>query len=120
MLNLATAGDLEDLALELGASVQHHDGRVFNAAQRSGAQRLPARPVNAVRSEPVAPTLPAEPAPQAELLRLLTEMLARPATEAPAALPAQVIVQPAARTSWEFEFKRNTDGTIRSIVANPI
>jgi hypothetical protein len=119
LLNLATDGDLEDLALELGASVQHDDGRVFNAAQRSGVRRLPVRPPNAVRSEPVPAALPTEPAPQTELLRLLTEMLARPSPEIPAAPPAQVIVQTAARTGWEFAFKRNPDGTISSITATP-
>lgn len=114
---LTSSVDIEDLALELGGKVTHEDGRVFNAGGRAGATRLPK----------AAPTPAAAPAPAADnsslILRQLVELLARPpqipATPAVHIPAPQVVIQPAAKVSWEFEFKRNPDGSIKSITANP-
>ena len=117
-LQLDSADDLESLALELGGSVTHKNGRVFNASGRSGAAKLPARSTTVAPPEPVAPPVDRN----AELMAKVVELLARPAPAPPEPLPMpapSVVVQAAPRTSWEFAFRRNPDGTIASITATP-
>jgi len=62
------------------------------------------------------------------ILAALQKAPAAPVVNIPAAnitlpelsIPApQVIIQPAARCSWVFEFERNRDGSIKSITATP-
>jgi len=63
-----------------------------------------------------------------DLMTKVLETLANP-QQAPAPVvnvpeiqvPAPtVVVQPQQRSSWEFSFVRNTDGTIKSITAKPL
>jgi hypothetical protein len=63
------------------------------------------------------------------ILSALQKPAAQPVVNVPApnitlpqlSIPApQVIIQPAARCSWVFEFERNRDGSIKSITAKPL
>ena len=119
-IQLDSADDLESLALELGGSATHKNGRVFNASGRTGVARLPVRSVPAPVPAPTPLPPPADT--NADLLAKMVELLARPIpepTQAPAAAAPSVIVQPAPKTAWEFKFHRNPDGTISSITATP-
>lgn len=120
---LASSLSPEDLALELGSTITHADGRVFNASGRMGSRLPKAAP------QEVAPT----PAPDnnAVLMQTLVDLVSRISSPqaqvaAPAApeihIPAPVVtVQPAQRVlEWSFTFDRNPDGTIKSIRAKAI
>lgn len=125
---LSTLSNLEDLALELGASVRYEDGRVFNSSARSGVRRLPAQPpapTPAPAPVPVAVT-PKEDS-HAALLQKVVELLARPQPTitlpefkfpAPVAAPVPPAVA-AKPVVWRFDFERNYDGTLKSITAKP-
>lgn len=108
--------DLHDFALQVGASVESETGATFNAAQRSGIER--------VRSP--------RPAAQADLAQVLKPMLdamvqamqARPPIHlnlpptAPGPAPV-VQMQPARPVAWKFDFLRDKDGILQSIHASP-
>ena len=95
--------DLEDMALELGATIESATGSVFNASGRKGT-RLPSRP-----PEPVAE-------PLHKILAQLVEIAARPAPDTLPVLPAPAAIAP---WSGTFEFIRNPDGTLARIKAVP-
>lgn len=112
-LNLDPA-DLEDYALESGASVHAPNGSVFNAANRKGVYRLPKRVESPVPQAPVE-------SGSDKLVSILTEMVAKmqpaPAPIVHVAAP-DVIHAPSQRVlDWTFTFERNSDGTIKSIRA---
>lgn len=112
--------DVEDLALELGATVRHSDGSVFNSAGRSGVTRLRKPTV-----EPAPAPAPVQQSGHEQLTTALLEMMQKlhvPQSAPPTVnvAPAQVTVQPQTRCSWEFSFTRNPDGTIKSIKATPV
>lgn len=115
----SAATDLEDLALELGASVRYTDGKVFNSSGRTGVTRLPR-----VKEQPPVPP-PAPPQDNAALLKTIEGLLARqpaavtPVIHMPEPLPAQVVVNALPRTSWDFEFTHNADGSIKTMTARP-
>lgn len=127
-MNTKQATSVEDLALDLGARVLYPDGKVFNAAGRSGVSRLPAPRAVAHDTAPAPPVSNVE-----QVLQKLTELLAQktapmeapPAARMPdivippAAAPT-IVVQKAAPCSWSFDFERNKDGTLKRVVANPI
>lgn len=114
--------DLEDLALETGATVEYANGRTFNTAgrqtMRAAKPKAPA-PVAA----PVVQPEPAKSDVSAELMRQMIAVLNRPVDVRLPEMPApQVTVSaaPAAQpVSWTFEFERNTNGTIKRINATP-
>jgi hypothetical protein len=112
--------DIEDLALETGATVEYANGRKFNTSGREAARK----------PKPVAVPTPVEPAPvkpdvSADLLRQMIAVLNRPVDVRLPEMPApQVTVTPAAQVaskpvSWTFEFERNPNGTIKRINATP-
>jgi hypothetical protein len=109
---------IEDLALELGASVKRDDGSVFNSSGRSGVVRLP-KPVAAPEPAPA----PVQDTGHEKLTAALAEMMSKLHVQQPSAPvvhvpPAQVVVQPQQRVlDWTFTFERNADGTIKSIRA---
>jgi hypothetical protein len=111
--------DLEDLALELGAAVHHPDGSVFNSSGRKGVQRLKAVPTPSPAPAPEQPPV-AQPDNSA-LIQALMQMVQETRGQSPViqSAPAQVVVQPPARCSWDFTFTRNRDGSIQSIHATP-
>jgi len=114
--------DMEDLALELGSTVRRLDGSVFNSSGRAGVRRLPKPPVPEIAAAPPAPV-----SDNTALLKVLQDMVAKMQPQAVPEIrmpeinvPApQVVVQAAKKCSWEFEFNRNPDGTIKSIKATP-
>jgi len=113
--------DLEDLALETGATVEYANGRKFNTSGRE-ALRTPKQ--KAVAPAPVEPVQP-KPDVSADLLRQMIAILNRPvdvrlpempAPQVTVTVPAQAVSKP---VSWTFEFERNTNGTIKRINATP-
>ena len=114
--------DLEDLALELGASVKRPDGSMFNAGGRAGATRLPRQSAAPVVAPVPPPSLPSN---DGLLMQKLVEVLAQmkqpaPSVAAPTVnIPAPVVTvqQPQRVLDWTFTFERNPDGTIKSIRA---
>lgn len=125
MKKLASSVDMEDLALELGASLTRADGLVFNASGRSGATRLPERPKVAPEPAPVVREAPRlSEADTTLLLNAITSKLQLPEIKLPEIVvpPAHVVVNPQAPhtpCSWEFEFVRNNDGSLKTIKAKP-
>lgn len=120
-INLSSLYNLEDLALETGATVEYTDGRKFNTAGVQ-ARRKPAAPVAAPAAPPPAPVAPPAPPANEALVKQLLELLNRPVQVSIPDLPTpQVTVNapPAVRapTKWVFDFDRNPNGTIRSITA---
>jgi len=112
--------DLEDLALETGATVEYANGRMFNTAGRQAVRAVkPKAPAPA----PVAQSEPTKPDVSAELLRQMMAILNRPVEvrlpEMPAPQVTIAAAPAAAPTSWSFEFERNANGTIKRINATP-
>ena len=111
-MNKLSVSSVEDLALELGGTVERVDGTVFNAAKRTGVQRLPTPRAEAPKVDPTV-----------ELLSKITEVLSRqqaPVAPTPAIQPSVTVNVPEhKRTAWTFAFNRNSDGTIASITATP-
>jgi len=112
--------DIEDLALETGATVEYASGRKFNTSGREAARKpKPVAVPTPVESAPVKPDV------SAELLRQMIAVLNRPVDVRLPEMPApQVTVTPAAQVaskpvSWTFEFERNPNGTIKRINATP-
>jgi hypothetical protein len=113
---------LEDLSLELGASIHRPNGSVFNSSGAKGGYRLPKRqPVSDV-PERITPPVTAEG--NAALAKVLAEFVDKiniPAPSAPVVNVPEpsVVFQPTARVSWRFEFERNPDKTLKAITATP-
>ena len=112
--------DLEDLALETGATVEYANGRMFNTAGRQAVRAVkPKAPAPAPGAQPE----PAKPDVSAELLRQMMAILNRPVEvrlpEMPAPQVTIAAAPAAAPTSWSFEFERNANGTIKRINATP-
>ena len=108
--------DLEDLALDTGATIEYADGRKFNTG---GVQSL-----RTPRATPPAPAPTPVPAPveavrplfDAVILQQLIAALNRPVTVTLENTPApSAAVQ--ATHNWTFEFERNPNGTIKRIYA---
>lgn len=112
--------DLEDLALETGASIEYSDGRKFNTSKLQGKR------VKQESEEPVA-----KPDNTAEILKQIVLLLSRPVEVVVPPIPApQVTVNMPPKeeeddedeeedkpVEWVFEFERNYNGTIKRIVA---
>lgn len=116
---IAPLYDLEDLALETGATIEYATGRRFNTA---GVQtkRQPKAAMAEVKPEtPLAPVSAND-----DLVKQLLTLLNRPVQVSIPELPAPNVVvnSPAAAAAatpskWVFEFDRNPNGTIKSITA---
>lgn len=112
--------DLEDLALETGASIEYNDGRKFNTSKVQGKR------VKQEAEQPVA-----KPDNTAEILKQIVLLLSRPVEVVVPPMPAPVVTVnlPEEKededegedkaTGWVFEFERNYNGTIKRIVAMP-
>lgn len=116
--------NVEDLALELGATVEYANGRKFNTAGTK-ALRKPKPPVEDVaekKAEPLPPPSVDQSLLQ-QVIQQLSAALNRPVTVTLPDMPApQVTVQagsPVTPVSWVFEFERNPNGTIKRINATP-
>lgn len=113
--------DLEDLALETGASVEYANGRTFNTTGRQAVRAVKPK-VPAPVAAPVAPEPPKQDV-SAELMRQMIAILNRPVDVRLPEMPAPqvtVAAAPAAKpVSWAFEFERNPNGTIKRINATP-
>ena len=112
--------DIEDMALEAGATVEYADGRKFNTA---GVQ-APRQKKVAPPPPPPTPAPPPAPDANAALVKQLMALLNRPVQVSLPELPAPNVVvnppavaAPRAPTKWVFEFERNSNGTIKSITA---
>jgi hypothetical protein len=108
--------DIEDLALDLGATLEYATGGKFNSDGRIG-NRLPKQtqqPVSALTDKLLRSVLAkmAEPAQPTQVTITQAPPLAQPPT--PQDAPA---VQP--RCAWVFSFERNADGTIKTLTATP-
>jgi hypothetical protein len=122
-LRLSELYDLEDLALETGASVEFADGRKFNTSKVQ-AKRVKEEPVE----KPVA-----RADNTAEILKQIVLLLSRPVEVVVPPMPApQVTVSLPPKeedededesedkpVQWVFEFERNYNGTIKRITATP-
>lgn len=114
--------DLEDLALETGATVEYANGRMFNTAGRQAVRAVkPKAPAPA--PTPAVQPESAKPDVSAELLRQMMAILNRPVEVRLPEMPAPQVTVAAATvvspTSWSFEFERNANGTIKRINATP-
>lgn len=116
--------NLEDLALELGATVEYDDGRKFNTARMRG--KRPAKPQKEAAPPSVASVVPEAPKNDetVEMLKQVISLLNRPVEVRMPDMPApQVSVTAATPVAqpvrWAFEFDRNPNGTIKRINAIP-
>jgi hypothetical protein len=116
--------NLEDLALELGATVEYDDGRKFNTAQMRG--KRPVKPRTEMAPPPMASVAPVAPKNDetVEMLKQVISLLNRPVEVRMPDMPApQVTVTASAPVAqpvrWAFEFDRNPNGTIKRINATP-
>lgn len=114
--------DIEDLALETGATVEYANGRTFNTTGRQATRVDKPRAMPAPTPAPVAQPEP-KPDVSADLLRQMISILNRPVDVRLPEMPipqvtiaAAPVVKP---TSWSFEFERNSNGTIKRINATP-
>lgn len=105
--------NVEDLALELGASVTREDGSIFNAARRSGASRLARVSTPEAPAQPAPPPSPPPPDTNAELLQRVVELLARPPVAPEVHLP---VAQAPAPRKWNFKV-HYVNGRLDSIEA---
>lgn len=116
--------NVEDLALELGATVEYPDGRKFNTAGTQAKRQAKApSPAPALAPAP-APAPDPNTALMQQMVQQLAVALSRPVSVTLPDIPApQIVVQPsevtAQPTSWVFEFERNPNGTIKRINAKP-
>jgi hypothetical protein len=134
VLTLASDEELEDLALEFGATIER-DGEVFNAAGRkvvrmrrkNEGQKLPPAPPTPTLSLDVAPLL-TKIETLVETLRdnrqvKVEEKIVEVEVPAPApAQPPQVVVQQVQKEvlSWTFQVKRGSMGLAKEIIATPV
>jgi hypothetical protein len=115
--------DVDDLALETGATVESPDGRKFNSAGVVAKRK----PVVAPAPEPEVEDEdegPEPPHPEVlALLKQLVEVVKRPVEVTIPPIPApQVTVKAAEQKvsppkAWTFDFERNPNGTIKRINA---
>jgi hypothetical protein len=113
---------LEDLVLETGGTLHRGDGSVLNASGKPIGYRLPKK-----KAEP-APVAPVQQDPykagNEALVNALADMVSKLHLQQPQApvvnVPEpSVVIQPASKVSWRFEFERNPDKTIKAIIAKP-
>lgn len=114
---------IEDLALEVGATVDYADGRKFNTSQVKDKRLPKPRPMSAPSVASVVPEAPKNDE-TVEMLKQVISLLNRPVEVRMPDIPApQVSVTaatPAAQpVRWAFEFDRNPNGTIKRINAIP-
>lgn len=114
---------IEDLALEVGATVDYANGRKFNTSQVKDKRVAKPRSVPPPPVPSVAPEVPKNDE-TVEMLKQVISLLNRPVEVRMPDIPApQVSVTaatPAAQpVRWAFEFERNPNGTIRRINATP-
>lgn len=117
--------DVDDLALETGATVESPDGRKFNAAglqaKRKPQMVAPPEPEPEDKDEDETPE-PPHPEVLA-LLKQLVEVVKRPVevTIPPIPAPQVTVKAPEQKASapkaWTFDFERNSNGTIKRINA---
>ena len=111
--------DIEDLALETGATVEYANARSFNTTGRQAARAVKPKMAPA----PVVQPEPPKPDVSADLLRQMIAVLNRPVDVRLPEMPAPQVTVAAAPvvkpTSWSFEFERNSNGTIKRINATP-
>lgn len=116
--------DIEDLALETGATVEYANGRTFNTTGRQATRVAKPRAIPAPipTSAPIAQPEP-KPDVSADLLRQMISILNRPVDVRLPEMPVPqvtIAAAPVAKpTSWSFEFERNSNGTIKRINATP-
>jgi hypothetical protein len=120
---LASLYNLEDLALETGATIEYADGRKFNTVGMQGKRQLK-QPAKTPEVAPAPAPTPAPPvADNSAIVSQLLELLNRPVQVSLPEMPTPNVVvnQPAAApvTAWTFEFERNPNGTIKRIRATP-
>lgn len=115
---------IEDLALEVGATVDYANGRKFNTSQVK--DKRPAKPRSVPSPSPVASVAPVAPKNDetVEMLKQVISLLNRPVEVRMPDIPApQVSVTAATPVAqpvrWAFEFDRNPNGTIKRINAIP-
>lgn len=117
--------DVDDLALETGATVESPDGSKFNAAGLQ-TKRKPqmVAPPPALEPEEAEDETPEPPHPEVlALLKQLVEVVKRPVEVTIPPIPApQVTVKApdqkaSAPRAWTFDFERNSNGTIKRINA---
>jgi hypothetical protein len=114
--------NLEDLALEMGATVEYANGRTFNTAGVQAVRAVKPK-VPAPTPAPIVQPEPPKPDVSADLLRQMISILNRPVDVRLPEMPVPqvtIAAAPAAKpTSWSFEFERNSNGTIKRINATP-
>ena len=118
--------DLDELALETGATIESPDGSKFNSAGMR-LKRKPAAAKPEPAPEPVPapePEIPEPPHPEVlALLKQLVEVVKRPVevTIPPIPAPQVTVKAPEQKASspkaWTFDFERNSNGTIKRINA---
>ena len=113
--------DVENLALETGATLEYADGRKFNTAG-AALKRMRKAPMPAPAPAPAAPPAPA--GLSVEMLQQILQALNRPVQVTLPDIPAPSVtvsapaaVAPSPPTKWTFEFERNPNGTIKRIHA---
>lgn len=116
--------NIEDLALEMGATVNYADGGKFNTSRMQG-KRTP-KPIPIAPLAPVVSAAPVAPKNDetVEMLKQVISLLNRPVEVRMPDMPApQVTVTASAPVAqpvrWAFEFDRNPNGTIKRINATP-
>jgi len=116
--------NVEDLALETGATVESPDGRKFNSAGLTTKRKpvvAPPVPEPEVEDKDEGPE-PPHPEVLA-LLKQLVEVVKRPVevTIPPIPAPQVTVKAPEQKVSapkaWTFDFERNSNGTIKRINA---
>jgi hypothetical protein len=118
-VRLGDVYDLEDLALEIGASIEFTDGRKFNT--------MKAQSMRTVKEDSPQPQM-IRSDNTAEILKQIVLLLSRPVEVVIPPMPApQVTVNlPEEKKDdeeedkpvrWVFEFERNPNGTIKRIEA---
>jgi hypothetical protein len=125
-IRLDDSDDVEDLALELGATVEYANGRKFNTAGMKALRKAKLKVVEdeeedeeeEKRSPPAVDTSLLQ-----QVIQQLSAALNRPVAVTLPEMPVpQVTVQagnPVTPVSWVFEFERNPNGTIKRINATP-
>ena len=115
--------NLEDLALEMGATVDYADGRKFNTSQVK--EKRSSKPRSMVSPPVQSIALPIQKNDETvEMLKQVISLLNRPVEVRMPDIPApQVTITAPTSTAqpvrWAFEFDRNPNGTIKRINATP-
>ena len=104
---------LKGIASELGAALELPGGKVFNAAGNKGSFGMS-------RAEKQPDHVKAQKDQNQLMRQMLDRMNVAPVAQHLPAPQVTVVQEKVAPTSWDFEFVRNPDGTLKSIKANPI